>query len=193
MSRDIIIKQSKQAFVDALLRLLKDESFEDVTIKQLVLESGYSRRTYYRYFKDKRVILDDMFQQFLADYYTHISQLKLTPEMIPTALINALWPHHQTIQLLAQRELFVPLVNRHINEIVDTILTVNVTWRDSQDNHNYRYVLTYSIGGFCILINTILTHDPIPVKPDQLISELTATLTEIFNQWSLESEVKPKL
>jgi len=193
MSRDIMIKQSKQAFVDALLRLLKDESFEDVTIKQLVLESGYSRRTYYRYFKDKRAILDDMFQQFLADYYTHISQLKLTPEMIPTALINALWPHHQTIQLLAQRELFVPLVNRHINEIVDTILTVNVTWRDSQDNHNYRYVLTYSIGGFCILINTILTHDPIPVKPDQLIAELTATLTEIFNQWSLESEVKPKL
>lgn len=48
MSRTMIIEESKNAFIEALFQLLKNESFEHITVKQLTLESGYSKRTYYR-------------------------------------------------------------------------------------------------------------------------------------------------
>lgn len=47
MSRTMIIEASKNAFIEALFQLLKSESFEHITVKQLTLESGYSKRTYY--------------------------------------------------------------------------------------------------------------------------------------------------
>ncbi|WP_057738563.1 TetR/AcrR family transcriptional regulator [Liquorilactobacillus uvarum] len=65
MSREKIINQSRRAFIDALFCLLGSESFEKITIKQLTLESGYSRRTYYRYFSSKSAILDEMLFQYL--------------------------------------------------------------------------------------------------------------------------------
>ncbi len=54
MSRTMIIEESKDAFIEALFQLLANESFEHITVKQLTLESGYSKRTYYRYFKTKK-------------------------------------------------------------------------------------------------------------------------------------------
>ncbi|WP_164886098.1 hypothetical protein [Lactiplantibacillus plantarum] len=44
MSRTMIIEESKNAFIEALFKLLKNESFEHITVKQLTLESGYSKK-----------------------------------------------------------------------------------------------------------------------------------------------------
>ena len=43
MSRTMIIEESKNAFIEALFQLPKNESFEHITVKQLTLESGIQK------------------------------------------------------------------------------------------------------------------------------------------------------
>lgn len=43
----------KQTFVEAFERLMQTKEFEDITITEIVEESGLSRTTFYRHFKDK--------------------------------------------------------------------------------------------------------------------------------------------
>lgn len=190
MPRDQLINQSKQAFVQALLRLLETESFTDITIKQLVLESGYSRRTYYRYFHDKDAILDTLFTQRLQAYHDRLSHIDLAPAQLPAQIIAALWPHHQELQLLAQRDVLVPLMTRHLETIIKSLLTIDVPWRQSttQNTTNYRYALTYSIGGFTILLNTLFTQPKTSITPEQLTTQLTMALSEIVTQWQLQND-----
>ncbi|MCK8475146.1 TetR/AcrR family transcriptional regulator [Lactiplantibacillus plantarum] len=83
MSRTMIIEESKNAFIEALFQLLKSESFEHITVKQLTLESGYSKRTYYRYFKTKTKILDIAFCKYLTSYHDYLLKSSITPDTIP--------------------------------------------------------------------------------------------------------------
>lgn len=43
----------KQSFVEAFERLMQTKEFEDITTTEIVEESGLSRTTFYRHFKDK--------------------------------------------------------------------------------------------------------------------------------------------
>lgn len=183
MSRETIVNQSKQAFINALIRLLATESFQDITVKQLLLESGYSRRTYYRYFGSKAAILDELFDQSLKAYRTYLLQQSLDPKKIPNLLITFLWPQRHTVKRLAQQNLLTPLISQHLSEIVADILAIEVSWRqdDPSNNLSYRYAITYSIGGFCMLLNQIFTTEQLD-SPDQISYKLESALNEIFEQ-----------
>ncbi|KRN11059.1 TetR/AcrR family transcriptional regulator [Liquorilactobacillus mali] len=182
MTRNKIIEQSKSAFAEALFCLLKNEDFENITIKQLTLESGYSRRTYYRYFGSKTAILDEMFLKYLHSYRECLLSTPIRPEDISKRFINFLWPYHQRVALLAQQNLLIPLLTRHISTIANTLLDIKVPWRQKKsDNRQYYYVIIYSIGGFCVLLDTIFKDD-LPEKPQQISEALNSALAEIALQ-----------
>ncbi|MDN2453649.1 TetR/AcrR family transcriptional regulator [Lactobacillus sp. UCMA15818] len=181
MTRDKMIEQSKNAFVEALFCLLEHEQFEDITIKQLTLESGYSRRTYYRYFGSKTSILDEMLAKYLHSYQEYLSGVPMKPEDISKCFINFLWPHRQRVVMLARHNLLVPLLTRHISTIAATLLNIRVPWRQKRADNQYYYAIIYSIGGFCVLLDTIF-KDRLPKNPQQISEALNTALREILFQ-----------
>lgn len=182
MSRIMIMEESKEAFIEALFQLLKRESFENITVKQLTLESGYSKRTYYRYFKTKTKILDIAFCRYLISYHDYLLKSFITPDTIPKHFLEFIWPHHEKIELLAKNDLLVPLLTRHIQTIVELILSINVPWRKNGFNdQHYEYMLTYSIGGFGVLLDTLFKKGA-PLSPDQISKALSMELKEIAIQ-----------
>ena len=92
MSRTMIIEESKNAFIEALFQLMKSESFEHITVNQLTLESGYSKRTYYRYFKTKTKILDIAFCNYLTSYHDYLLKSSITPDTILNIFLNLFGP-----------------------------------------------------------------------------------------------------
>lgn len=181
MPRNNIILQSKQAFIDALFHLMENETYDDVTIKQLVLESGYSRRTYYRYFSSKTAILNESFSQNMESYHKHLEQQKkLDPENIPAQFINFMWPLHHRLQLLAQNDLLIPLLAKNVPDMAKMLLMIKVPWRQAQqpDLNKYYYALIYSIGGFCVMLDTIF-KEPTLKEPKDIIDSLSSALMEI--------------
>ena len=60
---------SRNCLADALIDLLEDNKYEDISIQDIVDKAGFSRMAYYRNFKDKNEIidycLDNMFDTFI--------------------------------------------------------------------------------------------------------------------------------
>jgi Transcriptional regulator len=53
---------------DALMQLLKEYSFDDITVKQIVLTAKISRPTFYRNYSSKKEVLDDAITDIMLDY-----------------------------------------------------------------------------------------------------------------------------
>lgn len=51
------LNRSQQAFIDALLTLMKEKPYSGITVTELSERAQYDRRTYYRYFDNKDEVL----------------------------------------------------------------------------------------------------------------------------------------
>ena len=60
--------RSKQEITEAMLRLMEKESYNDITVKQIVLEAGVVRKTFYRNFDSKEDLLDAIINSVMDDY-----------------------------------------------------------------------------------------------------------------------------
>lgn len=61
-----IKKITKESIQTALILLLKEKSWKDITISNIVDKAGVSRMAYYRNYKSKEDILTDIFNDFMA-------------------------------------------------------------------------------------------------------------------------------
>lgn len=65
-----IAEQSKKSLTDALLKVMEQYDFKEITVTQISQEAKLSRKTFYRLFKNKEEILD----QFLINIMNEFSQ-----------------------------------------------------------------------------------------------------------------------
>jgi len=65
MKRKKQIEESKRMIADALMRLLKNDSLEDITVSQIAAEACIGRNTFYNHFQKKediiRYVLETLF------------------------------------------------------------------------------------------------------------------------------------
>ncbi|KRM06393.1 hypothetical protein FC89_GL000533 [Liquorilactobacillus ghanensis DSM 18630] len=65
-------------------------------------------------------------------------------------------------------------------------MSVNVPWRkNSLNDQHYEYILTYSIGGFGVLLDTLFKNRS-PISPDQISKALSMALKEIAIQVNMQ-------
>ena len=62
------IRQSKDKIVEAMFRLLEKDSFDEITLNEVLDEASVSRRTFYRYFPNKQAILEFYIHTFIENY-----------------------------------------------------------------------------------------------------------------------------
>ena len=59
---------SRKCLADALITLLEENKYEDITIQDIVDKAGFSRMAYYRNFKDKNEIIDYYLDNFFNNF-----------------------------------------------------------------------------------------------------------------------------
>ncbi len=72
-----IAEQSKEKFVDALLVIMEQYNFREITITQLSQEAGLSRKTFYRLFKDKEELINFFFEKLYRECLMQIKARQL--------------------------------------------------------------------------------------------------------------------
>lgn len=60
------IKKTKQQFRQALIALLSDRPFEQITVKSICDRADISRITFYAHYADKYELAEDIFQEMIA-------------------------------------------------------------------------------------------------------------------------------
>lgn len=67
--------RSKQEITDALLQLMKSHPYNEITVKQILLESQVARKTFYRNFLSKDDVLDAYIDTIMLQYIQSLQQL----------------------------------------------------------------------------------------------------------------------
>lgn len=73
---DCRIQKTKQKLRGALLLLLRDAPFEQLSVTDLCRESGVSRITFYAYYNDKFDLLGEIFGEMLQSAIAHFEKLQ---------------------------------------------------------------------------------------------------------------------
>lgn len=68
--------RSQKEITDALLVLMQDHPYNEITIKQILLESKLARKTFYRNFESKDDVLLSLIKHILDDYFDIVNNAK---------------------------------------------------------------------------------------------------------------------
>ena len=77
-------RTTKTLLTRAMLKLVRSQKFSAISIDDICEKAGISRRTFYRYYSDKRALLKDVFVECF------FSQIKADENMDPWDIIQAI-------------------------------------------------------------------------------------------------------
>lgn len=66
--KDIRVQKTRKSIEDAFLNLLKENSFENITIKDICEHAMISRSTFYSHYKDKYDLLEYFFERIISNF-----------------------------------------------------------------------------------------------------------------------------
>jgi hypothetical protein len=69
----MVSEKTKQIFMKSLSNLLGGRSLDDITIQDIITESGFSRQTFYRYFYDKYDLMNQVYSAEYERLLTNVS------------------------------------------------------------------------------------------------------------------------
>lgn len=167
----------KDCIFTALMLLMEQKDFDDITITEIAKKAGVSRMTYYRTYSSKEDILIQYFDETAEKLIDTIKeQPNLTPYDLYVEFFAFFNTHTYLIEKLIRANLFQKVL-QHFIEFVEylfqTILKFNI------NNAEMKYQLHYHTGGLFALTNcwiqsgkkeapeemaklavSIITHDP---------------------------------
>ena len=171
--------RSKQEITEAMLRLMETESYNDITVKQIVLEAGVVRKTFYRNFDSKEDLLDAIINSVMDDY---IKELFYTSyKSVPEVLVKFCISHKRVIQLLDKNNLMYLVVNK-INEYIlrrhkeiELSGMVPDTFFKGLD---VKYIIMFNVGAIWNVV-CAWVHGGMKDDPKEIVETLTIYLARI--------------
>lgn len=145
-------EQSKLWLWEALVRLMRRESYADITITQIAQEAQLSRRTFYRAFASKEELVDDFCKRFSDEYLrslvmTATSQHPATVTITITHFFDFTWVHRDIIRLLIRQNLFDRLSNIWLGQATQRYDSIAFPWHVRDDDQAALYLMAASLGG----------------------------------------------
>lgn len=93
MERSTQFRRTDRAIIDALIRLLKTDSFDHITVQNILDETPVTRATFYAHFHDKYEVAERMQEMYIQMLHQIPSQMgdvdrKSHPKMIQKAILQ---------------------------------------------------------------------------------------------------------
>lgn len=144
----IIAAQSKQKMEQALLALMNQYDYKEITVTQIAQEAQLSRKTFYRLFSDKDEILALFFERMFQEYFAQVKELKLRHYWDVVQLFFDFWEERKDLLLLLQKN---NLLQRAFEQSYQYSMQVFEFVRSKEIADSFSltlpYLLAYSVGG----------------------------------------------
>lgn len=158
--------QLVQTFID---KLYKDH-FKEITIAEIAAEAGYSRNTFYRYFKDKYELLNYFFNQLLESYFSELRmQTPRNLEELLTTYFSFWQRREEVLQMLKEQQLLTHTLELYNQKILDVLVSLDLPWHRSHPN--MRLVLLIMTGGCWNVLHYYLKNQ-LSFIPSQLAHDI---------------------
>ena len=174
--------RSKKEITDTLLQLMDTYSYNDITVKQIILESQVARKTFYRNFLSKDDVLNAHIDNIMQQYVYSLQQLpncQLSDilDIIFTFcfqnqnLLFKLRDNNLMHLLLHKLNSFIPMMH---NQIVDPNHPMFRPFTAEQVD----YIIAFNVGAVWNVIMKWIEHD-MKETPDSIKTTLLKHLANL--------------
>lgn len=166
-------KRALTSLVNALLKLLKSKSFEDITVQELCTESLISRATFYNYFEDKYDLLNYFWDTLKLKMDPMPSNIDEQEQYLELFLENCISFFDSNIEsvnsILSNNDLSHYLINSYRIYLNDTILSkIKLRPCTVEFTIPYEMVAQYYTNALLTLLEWKYVHKSISSKEELL-------------------------
>lgn len=146
--------RSRKWLTDALLELMKDKPFQEISISEIAEKADLSRRTFYRSFSSKEEIICDHLEAiFHSGVQTLLSEENDHSCFRTIRWYLDLWYDHRDLALLLYRDHLISLLMQEYHTLFrEVFLLRKGSYPLAKQPEAMKYALSYSAGG---LINVL--------------------------------------
>lgn len=143
-----IAAQSRQRMVQALLTLMRQYNYREITITQITQEAQLSRKTFYRLFSDKDDILALFFEGLFQECFAQIRAQNIQHYWDVVQLFFDFWEERKELLSLLQKSHLLPRVFEQSYQYAMQVFAF-VRSEEAADAFALPlpYLLAYSVGG----------------------------------------------
>ncbi len=145
--------QSRKWLTDALLSLMEEKAFEDISITEIARKADLSRRTFYRIFETKEDILicyaDELYGKFL-ELLNRETDRRFT---VTVRLYFEFWYRHRHfLELLKQSEMLPFMMNQYTSLFPKVFQTLKGDHPLAHNEEALSYAMAFSAGGLLSIL-----------------------------------------
>lgn len=148
--------RSKKIITESFLLLMKQYPYTEITVKQILLETDISRKTFYRNFSSKDDVLNSFIDTILQDYVYVIQQQQQKNSLIQMLdVIFDFCEKNKEILFILRDNMLLYLLLEKLNVLIPNEHNRYISER--QENHLEsqlltEYIIYFNIGGVWNLI-----------------------------------------
>lgn len=169
-----IALQSKKMLTEALIGLMSQDNYSEITITKICEKADLSRRTFYRLYKTKDDVLREYISSLASDLIEMIKKGKPKHYHEAAMVYFSFWQEHiDFLKLLKKNMLLDELYNISMKVAPSIFRIVKPTIKT--DEKLLEFALSYSIGG----LNGMLIHwvnDDMTFSPKEMTDILKQTI-----------------
>ena len=138
--------RSKKEITDALIKQMQDNPFSEITVKQIVLETGLERKTFYNNFSSKDDVLDSIINNAIYEY---VQALTTSPDGPLSVIFDFCDKNREMLQLLHKNNMLYLLLlklNVVIPELNESLDMSNNPFRALIGSLEPDYLIAFNIG-----------------------------------------------
>lgn len=143
-----IAEQSKQKMVRALLALMRQYDYGEITVTQIAQEARLSRKTFYRLFSDKDEILALFFEGLFQECFARIKSLEIQHYWDVVQVYFDFWEERkELLSLLRKNHLLQRVFEQSYQFSMEIFEFVRSKEIADSLSAPLPYMLAYSVGG----------------------------------------------
>lgn len=143
-----IAEQSKQKIMAALLSVMKQYDFKEITVTQIAQEADLSRKTFYRLFPDKETVLKLYFDELFSECLSNIKSKNIHHYWEVVQVYFDFWESKKDILFLFKKNNLLSFLfecsYNHSSEVFTYVRSTEVA---NTFSRQLPYLLSYAVGG----------------------------------------------
>lgn len=171
------IKKTKIMLINGLLDIMKTQSIEDITIKNLADYAQVGRKTFYRHYEKKEDVFRDYLKLMIDDYINTLPQNEEPSIYIRTFYAFIWWRQHNALYDLIDKDLLFEIFLEESNHLIDGYRNKYMKALNVDSSSLETYSLLYNLAGFCYILTKWLKHG-MKESPEEMAQLCTEVMTK---------------
>ncbi len=170
--------RSQREITEALISLMKEFPYDEISVKQILLESGLAKKTFYRNFESKDDVLISKIRSELRDYFGIVDG----GDVDVLSTIFSFAEKNKELLLLLDRNDMLHVVLKCMNENIRSHTTGQVSCTNPFvqlfDGLDSEYLIALNIGAVWNVIS-FWVHGGMKERPDYVRETISQYITRL--------------